>query len=1417
MQAKLLGWLPSGLLLAATLVSAQSVAPDLKFQRFDQRDGLPTAPVGTIMEDEKGLIWLATWDGLYRYDGRNFKGYFHDPDDPSTISGKWVTGLLLDSKNRMWLGTLGAGLNLFNRATGTFTSFRHNPDDPHSISGDAVGWVIEERNGRIWVLTGSGLNLFDPDTHHSERYTWDEDNPNSLAGNFVRDVYETSEGIVWVGTGNPFVGGEPGGLNRLNLETGDVDRFLPNPDDPLSVENYIEVVHPTPDGSLWVTSWRKGLYEFDPVAGRFGPLVVRLTDFVSSDFGFGIVGLVEGLEPGVLWLSVFRGGLLRYDSNSGETTRYDADPTDPFSLPDSRVWQPYIGSDGTLWVATHTGLVKTDLAGRHESISLPSNMQDEYVVDLATLPDRRVAGGTSGHRAFLWDGEDVRELATPTAGCSGYRTEGTAVTPSSAGGLWVLTRCGLFEFDSTFQKRSRIRVPLSASQITAPDPLRIREDEDGWIWVGPDEAIYRLHPKTAEIETYPYLEDGTGLNHRGVDILYLGTHNAVWIGTEEGMNRIVPGSGEIESFSFEDIYQTPAITGISQATDTTYWLSTDQVGLVRMDRDGSILETVGVRQGLDLSSQLGVLVADNGTIWGRSVRGLSVVDPVSGGVRTFDASDGIVDATFAYHSITSGPYGQVLVGGKGGFNVINPNNLFPSDEPPTTILDELIVNGRPVEAGPDAPLQTELSYASRINLPYKQNDVQVSFLSPEFRFPDQVSYQFRLDPKDDTWIDNGSSQSVRYNSLAPGTWTLRVRARAGLGPWSSSPADLEIVIAPPWWRSTAAWIAYLLLVIGAVWAGAVQLSRRAVRREKERAREKELEQARELADAYAELERTHVELKNTQARMSALKSRFFANISHEFRTPLTLILGQIDRIRSDRLKADDRAEIDEDVERLNAVTRNGERLLRLINQLLDLSKLEAGAMRLSVQSVEIVPFLRRLLFSFETLADSRNLVLFFDSQVDDGTVLKADLDKLEKIFSNLLSNAIKFTPAGGRVSIRIETGRLPEQVSATCGHDTLEEVCIVVSDTGSGIPADRLDNIFDRFYQVSSPTRQPHEGTGIGLALTKELLDVHDGRIDVESVVGVGTTFRVFLPVNPKLEDDDVEVADSETEAGTELSTPLIAQTYEESQNKAEALGISDDAENIVLVVEDNADLRRFTVQELSPDFVTREAADGRAGFDLAVRLVPDLIISDVMMPEMDGFEMLSLLRKDERTSHIPIIMLTARVEIEDRLEGIERGADAYLEKPFNSHELRLRTQKLIESRNHLRERFRTATQILPSEIEASDIDQAFVARVVDSIEAHMSDSSFSVEMLSREIGMSVSQINRKLNALLGQSSGKLIRSMRLHRAADLLAKNAGTVSEIGFEVGFSSQASLATAFKRQYGKSPSEYRKQVLKGATDA
>ena len=897
-------------------------------------------------------------------------------------------------------------------------------------------------------------------------------------------------------------------------------------------------------------------------------------------------------------------------------------------------------------------------------------------------------------------------------------------------------------------------------------------------------------------------------------------------------------------------------------------------GLHLFDREkGRSIQNFTEMDGLANNSVGRIFEDDAGRLWIGTSNGLSRFDHRTRTFKNYWVEDGLPDNFLFVRGLKTRD-GRIILGGNKGVTMFHPDSIKDDPVAPQVVVTNVSLFNRPDEK---LAVNGYIPELNEIGLSHSQNDLRFDYVGLQFSEPARNRYKYTLENFDNDWVDAGTQRNATYTNLDPGEYTFKVNASNRDGIWNEQGASIRIVITPPWWRTIWAYLGYALI------AGFVFYSAR--RYDMNRVRTKH------------QLELEHVEGEKLR-EVDQMKSRFFANISHEFRTPLTLILGPINKWREllanmgtiqrhpERTlseRSEPKGESKDVLSREHASTlsqlesvgtalsmtrivgelptdlgmmeRNAQRLLRLINQLLDLSKLEGGAMKLHASRGNIVPFVKGLASSFESSAGMRSISVTIDAEPE---TIEAyfDKDKLEKILTNLLSNAFKFTAEGGRVSVSIT--RHPERTlserSESKGeskdvqseaHDTLRlrparkaggtalrvtnegYAEITITDTGIGIPADERPRVFDRFYQVDSSQTREHEGSGIGLALTKELVELHHGSISVSSEVGKGTEFTVQLPLGREhLKDQEIVEGEEQQPTPESLRIPLerdeaishpdqiVPPSRIPHENGILDSGTSslesaprNDAFPLVLVVEDNADVRAYMKEYLISCYDVQEAHDGAEGIEKAKETIPDLIISDVMMPKKDGYELCKALKLDEKTSHIPIILLTAKAGTENKIEGLETGADDYLTKPFDAKELLVRVKNLIDLRRKLRERFSVGQVLKPGDIAVTSIDDAFLQKAMSVVEQRMGDEEFGVEQMRNELGMSRTQLHRKLTALTNQSAGDFIRYMRLQRAKDLLMQNAGTVSEIAYQVGFNSVAYFTKCFREQFGVVPSEVR----------
>jgi signal transduction histidine kinase/ligand-binding sensor domain-containing protein/DNA-binding response OmpR family regulator len=1341
-------------------------------------------------QDKRGFIWFGTGGGLYKYDGYNFKMYQHNPDDLTSIGNNTVQCIVEDSSGNLWMGTLGGGLNKFDINSEKFTRYLYDSNDSTSLNnnnvhsllidhlgilwvgtyagglnkvnanfenesdlvfihylsdskssvslaGNQVNSLCEDRFGNIWIGTDNGLSKYNRETDNFINFRHDSNDPNSLSNNEILCLFKAKEDNIWIGTNS-------GGLNKIVTDNGHEARptfihFKNNPDDPESInDNTIMTINEDDFGFLWIGTLSGGLNLYNKSKNKFSSYEYNPADptSISGD----IIYSIFKDNSGIIWIGPYNGlALNKFDRLKEQFNPYSYYLSKPPAQQISNVYQIYEDSFNCLWLASYSGLHKFD---RNKNIY--TNYRHELGNPM-TLSNDKTHSICEDQYGLLWIG-------------------------THGGGVSVFDRA-----TETFKNFKND--PADPGSLSQDIILDIHEDRYGTIWIctyGGGLNKYNRENNTFSHYTYDP-SDPTTLNDNRPRFIYEDRLGNFWIGTwSGGLNKFdreknhfihfVHDPNDLESISNNFIYT------IYEDYSGNLWIGTDG-GLNKFDRGKNVFKRYLTYAGIPNEAIYGILEDDKGNLWISTNYGLNKFDPVTENFRNYDAADGLQNHEYSPHSYFKTRTGELIFGGTYGFNIFHPDSLKDNSHVPPVVITDFQIFNESVPIGfyekrERAILSNSITETDELELTHEEKIFSIEFAALDFHAPEKNKYAYKMEGFEENWnYTDANRRFVTYTNLDPGDYTFRVKASNNHGLWNEAGASLKIIILPPWWATMWAYLTYVLLIIATIYfVWRTQLKREKIKHEYEMSK--------------FEAEKMH--------EVDEMKNRFFTNISHEFRTPLTLIFGPAKDVIENTKESDTKHSV-------SIIKRNASKLYALVNQLLDLSKLEAGKMKLEATEQNIIPLLKGYVLSFSSLAERKKITLKFNSAEDNLNVF-VDEEKLEKIVSNLLSNAFKFTPEGGTIECTVNK------------LDSYTE--IRVEDNGIGIAKERLDKIFDRFYQVDGSHTREGEGTGIGLSLTKELVELHKGRIEVESEYGKGTTFKILLPLgNAHLKPEEIverETTEKKNIAETEFE--LIAER-EKVKEKSEIDLIIDTQKPLLLIVEDNSDVRKYITSHLEKEYRILEASNGEEGLKEAFGHIPDLIISDVMMPKMDGFELCEKIKTDERTSHIPIILLTAKATDKDKISGYETGADDYIMKPFDSNVLKVRIKNLIDQRRKLRDQFRKEGLV---EIEAKNItsiDKKFLKNIILAINKHLSDTSFGVETLANETSMSRRNLVRKLTALTGESPGDLIRRARLTQAAKLINQNFGNISEIALEVGFSNPAYFSKCFSEQFGLSPSEYK----------
>ncbi|HRI60750.1 MAG TPA: ATP-binding protein [Saprospiraceae bacterium] len=904
----------------------------------------------------------------------------------------------------------------------------------------------------------------------------------------------------------------------------------------------------------------------------------------------------------------------------------------------------------------------------------------------------------------------------------------------------------------------------------------IYEDKAGRLWLITNTWFGSFDESTGAFHGKKFIQN-SNLNDglTGTPVIHQSADGTFWLGTSEGLKHYDPAKDTFTTYSNNpkdrsslnnDYVKT--ICPDPQNPEQVLWLGTGGGGLNRFDIASKTFTHFTKADGLPDNVVYGILSDEEGFLWMSTNQGIARFDLVSYSFSVYTKEDGLQDNEFNSCAYFKSPTGELFFGGINGFNSFFSKDVKNSSFKPPVVLTDLLLANKKVKFGvPGSPLKHPISRTKELVLTYEDKIFSFEFAALDFTAPDRNQYAYKLENFDNDWQYIGNQHDATFTNIPPGTYIFRVKATNCDCVWNEEGVSLKIRILPPWWRSWWAYLAYALLLGSSVyWFYRFQLRRQLERNEAERLKE-----------------------------MDTLKTRLYTNITHEFRTPLTVIMGVNEQIETEMEQLEEpevrkvlppKFSLSNIKISSNLIRRNSQNLLRLINQMLDLSKLDSGMLKPDYIQADIIPYLQYLTESFSSMAKEKEIQLAFQAGMEN-LVMDFDEAKMQHIVYNLLSNALKFTEAGGEVVLHARQ-------EIRDGQPVLQ---LTFSDTGAGIPAEKLPHIFDRFYQVDNTATRRGEGTGIGLTLTKELVELMQGQISVESEEGKGSVFTVVLPVRNI----------SLSAAPTMKRAPAASTIAEE--NPADRPSGQTSEHPLLLIVEDNPDVSLYIRRLLENDYQVETAADGQAGLEKALELIPDIIISDVMMPRMDGFELTDTLKHDARTSHIPIILLTAKATEDDRIAGLKTGADAYLKKPFNKEELFIRLEKLIEVRRVLQARYARAAEPetpLP-EPAAHTLDDLFLQQIRKVIDEKIDDPELGIADLCAAVHLGHTQLFRKLKALTGEHPTGFIRKVRLHKARTLLQTTQLQVSEIAYDLGFADPAYFSRAFSKEFGMPPSAVR----------
>lgn len=1347
------------------LAYGQSIPSHLvQAENFSIEQGLSDRYVNSFAKDKQGFFWVATDKGLNRFDGYEFLIYDARPSNPHRIWQNKIHSILTDREGNLLLiydFLLSGVMGLLDPQTGKSEVFKF--DSSSEFQGKFID-VKHGKDGTIFFVNQSTLKrtIF---RFEEKQKDFVKQFEITLSPSNKKDFLPASDGTFWVAdvttVGDEFT------LTQYDSTGRQMDRF--------GLDNFTGAAFNT-SGEIKLAE--TGLGDILLYAEKSGVWLIPQSRQTPFNIHPQLKGTLYEFEKDT------KGNMLAYQPNPAQVT-HDC---------------VMLTADGKVenygWIMDHQteirnifsdDFTKGFLAGTGDGFNSFQIRPNLFQTLLSTPNLGKTAYGTSirgmaklgPNKLFIAtevEGLYELDLITQTLSRPGDRMQSLEelntlkftrnMLAEGDSVLWITGLAGVIKYNDTASKL-QFYSTYDGPVITGDqETWGIAKDKDGQYWVVTrDGRLLVLKPGKEEFETYTDKDGRHPLSGTQPSFLISAKDGSLWAGTSlSGLFRIDPVQGLSKNYS-ADAADPSGITSnhiscIYEDEEGMLWLGTMESGLHLFDpQKGKVVGIFDRTNGLRNNSVVGILPDSKGNFWVSTFSGLSYLDTNQKSFRNFTTANGLSHNEFNRHAFFfDSDDSRFYFGGMNGVNSFKEETISAIAQNASLLISEMWVTDL---KGKTTGQQEGILDGTTITMAPGSRFLRLKLSLLTFGNNSGNQFAYKLDGAGNDWNYLGQGRDLRIDYPPAGKHTLRIKGADIHGNWSSDEITLKLDVQEFWYKRWWAWALYTLVLAAAgIYFYRFQLSRTFAKKEASRLQQ-----------------------------LDDFKTRFFTNISHEFRTPLTVILGMVDLLKRSAMEG----KSTEAEEHSEMIKRNSRHLLNLVNQLLDLARLESGKLHLSPANGDLVSFIQYQVESFRSYAHSRGIDLSFQS---DRTTLEMALDynKMQGILVNLISNALKFTPEAGKVFVDLKT------VPFVPGTDP-KEIIITVMDTGIGIAQEDLDSIFDRFYQVDSSSTRKDSGTGVGLALVQELVKLMNGSVSVDSQPGLGTSFIISLPFTAvRAEWND--------------QAPEAAKGLEESIEEAQ--GIEEETSEgtlpVLLIVEDNRDVRLYIYEILKEQYRITMAVNGAEGIEKAREMVPDLIISDVMMPVNDGFELCKVLKADELTSHVPIILLTARADAASRIAGLKRGADAYLAKPFEPAELLVHAENLIRLRRQLQKRYASVAQLpqTPSPDPDLELEDAFIIKIKEVIKQDLQSETFDIPELGKALGMSRSQLFRKVKALTGTSPSLLVRSIRLQEAQILLRDTDLNIAEIAYEVGFSTPAYFSTAFLEEFGSSPSEWRLQV-------
>ncbi|MCZ2483985.1 two-component regulator propeller domain-containing protein [Aquirufa antheringensis] len=1337
--------------LAMCAVLSLQAQKQTRYERLSTASGLSQSSVYKIIQDKQGFLWFATGDGLNRYDGHNFKIYRNDPSDPTTLSGSEIFTVAQDDEGNLWVGTRNSGLNKIELATGKITRITKGPGG-QDLSNSNIPSILNIGKGRMGVaVLGVGYLVYDIRTNQviSAESEW----KNTIVKEVVR-LFKHSSGTVWMGTRTGYL------VSQLNAHSFIPYQFGAN-------NNRVRALFETKNGDILVGTDGRGIYRFTPKTQQFKVVFYQASDPLSRQ---NIVTSIAKDALQNLWIGTDNGVYKLNGEDFKSYTNIPSNPDPELGLSSNSVMSLFTDANQNTWVGTWEAGLNISFFQKPRFAVLrykPNTLQGLLSNKVSTL----LADGDQG----VWVGSNVGlsyfnhksgQVTHYLQSASSNKLNSTEtydvnfIHPSGDGGVWV----GLWgKGINLFTKERQLKDYPFKPGVREANFNTLENFNSEFLLGTQGMGVVAFNPMTKQYRV-PFAELGKkNFLNKSIAAIRVLNGKEIWVGTvgfglyvfdvSNRKLRHYVKSEEIGALSYNHVNK------IYQDRQKRIWVMTQGGGLNQYLGAGKGFKVFTVNNGLGSNSLRGMVEDAKGDMWFSTNGGISKMDGKTLKFVNFEEADGLQGKEFMTNAVAKNSQNWLFFGGVNGLNYLKSDSLRMRLDVPPVYFTKLKIFNKEVEAGEDnSPLRVDILSTKHLVLQPNQSVFSLDFVALEYQRPKNNRYAYYLEGFENEWNLVGTQRTVTYTNLSPGDYIFKVKASNSDGIWAEKPYELKITVLPPWYRTWWAYVLYVVLLAAVIYAFIREVQVREAFRTDLRLKEIEKERIQELEQ---------------------VKTHFFTNISHELRTPLTLITSPLEKyfLSNASLNKDQKTKI-------NSIYQNAQKLLRLINQLLDLSKIESGNVQPVVEKHDLVRQLHSIKQSFDAYAQQKQIKLKWDAPVESLFVYY-DADIIEKCVTNLLSNAFKFTPEDGIIGIRLELHKVYKGAS-----ESINRVSIHVSDTGKGISAEHRQHIFDRFYQI--PEKVDRVGTGVGLSLCKELIEVHRGSIEVQSDLGAGSDFKIQFPVT--LEAFDAGWVKSGSKEVKELQSQLVDSAQVIQQEK-----------QILLIVEDHAEMRAFIREIFEGTFQVIEADRGETGLEMALTYLPDVVITDWMMPGMSGVNLCKQIRKNAKTSHIPVVILTSKSSQESQIEGMQSGADDFISKPFHADILELRVAKLLEAKERLRKSWQDS--VLNQDLQQAFVfEDEFLSKATQVVIEHLEEADFDVEHLEQAMDMSKMQLYRKLKMLTSLAGNEFIRSIRLQQARLLLEKGSLNVSEVAYQVGFNDPAYFTRAFKKQYGHSPKTF-----------